>query len=53
MQLTLTSELDDLYLTGDDFTDIDPITLEKRRKRKEDYIKNIFVYFKNDSVLNK
>jgi hypothetical protein len=51
MQLTLTSELDDLYLTGDDFTDIDPITFEERKKKKENYIKNMSKVFQiNNNV---
>jgi hypothetical protein len=51
MQLTLTSELDDLYLTGDDFTDIDPITFEERKKKKENYIKNLSKVFQiNNNV---
>ena len=51
MQLTLTSELDDLYLTGDDFTDIDPITLEERKKKKGNYIKNMSKVFQiNNNV---
>ena len=51
MQLTLTSDLDDLYLTGDDFTDIDPITLKDRKKKKENYIKNMSKVFQiNNNV---
>jgi len=41
-ELVLTSDLDDCYLTGDDFTDIDPITIRNKKKNIELYEKNVF-----------
>jgi len=38
-ELKLTSKLDDVYLSGKDFTDIDPITLRRNNKSKEKYDK--------------
>ena len=40
-ELTLTSDLDDCYLTGNDFTDIDPITVREKKKNIELYEKNL------------
>jgi hypothetical protein len=39
-ELKLTSKLDDVYLSGKDFTEIDPITLRRNNKSKEEYDKN-------------
>jgi hypothetical protein len=38
-ELKLTSKLDDVYLSGKDFTEIDPITLRRNNKSKEKYDK--------------
>lgn len=50
-ELTLTPDLEDCYLTGDNFTDIDPITLEEKREKRENYIKNMSKVFQiNNNV---